>query len=345
MSSFRIIKLETANRKYKIDERTGLFEAVANNGVAIPNIEKSGLLDILLTDLSIITEAVVNGEMTLKLNDLIDHNEKKKFNILKFSVVKNRLIINNNIDATSVSLYKEPEPVKVKITDTYEEGNIISLLQDRIDKNSALLKLGDVSNPFVKTEDTLEEFIANFLTKHNIIYHTTYKSSDRLQTTNGKRRSIGDIYMICKTYFPDCTLRDVFKFMYITLPTVCPSIGSIVCGQINKRVWWIYGSVRFSHSDMKDEYGYTQQDYITELNKKPKPVQEKVDIKDSDILSKVKTIFTKGTKVKSLIDGKTWVVDSDVFYDGLRSVILVTKSGSRKIIYDKNKNKLAEIVK
>src|SRR5689334_17236620 len=68
-----------------------------------------------------------------------------------------------------------------------------------------------------KRKETLQEFLIKFLTKWNEEKETIFVSSREIQTHPHCRRSLGDIYMICKYYYPNVTLEDVVRELYYGL--------------------------------------------------------------------------------------------------------------------------------
>ena len=89
-----------------------------------------------------------------------------------------------------------------------------------------------------------------------------------IQTASGKRRSMGDIYMIMRYYYPDITLKQVAQLLYIDLINeLADGLSTSNCNQINKRVWYYDedegGS--FMEASQRDEYGNNKQFYINAL--------------------------------------------------------------------------------
>jgi len=110
-------------------------------------------------------------------------------------------------------------------------------------------------------DDCLEDFIHNFLAVHNKDYKTITTDDKHEQTRAGAHRSLIDIFMICKYYFPNCTLREVIKGLYSLQSTLC----SQVCTTINRRVYELevtQSRLWQNHLDDKDEFGYTLDDYL-----------------------------------------------------------------------------------
>ncbi len=127
----------------------------------------------------------------------------------------------------------------------------------------------------VRGNQTLKEFVQCFFQEFNnsaVESNSTRNTifvddPDRIQTVRGKRRSLGDLFVIFRYYYPTCTLKDVAKLLYITLPPLMPHLASCKCREINKRVWF-FDEARtneYKHTDEADEYGYTKRQYSTML--------------------------------------------------------------------------------
>lgn len=115
-----------------------------------------------------------------------------------------------------------------------------------------------------KRKETLEEFLIDFFNVHNNKRDTLFVETKEVQTKPGKRRSIGDIYAICKYYYPDCTIREVTNIIYNTLPTEAPRFRSSMCSQIKKRVF--YQGTEEQETGMfntnnPDEFGLTVEEW------------------------------------------------------------------------------------
>lgn len=115
-----------------------------------------------------------------------------------------------------------------------------------------------------KRKETLEEFLIDFFNVHNNKRDTLFVETKEVQTKPGKRRSIGDIYAICKYYYPNCTIREVTNIIYNILPTEVPRFRSSMCSQIKKRVF--YQGTEDQQSAMyntsnPDEFDFTIEDW------------------------------------------------------------------------------------
>lgn len=119
--------------------------------------------------------------------------------------------------------------------------------------------------------ESLLEFLIVFFKDWNNEKRTIYADDLSLQTDIGKRRSLGDIYMICKYYYPRVTLKEVIKMLYVTLPDTFEEEGGFrtcKCNAISKRVWhYVEGEDTEVHNiRANDEYGNTYNWYKEQFN-------------------------------------------------------------------------------
>lgn len=61
----------------------------------------------------------------------------------------------------------------------------------------------------VVLDPSIEEFLIKFFNVYNRSYSTYRSGTDELICRNYRRRSVGDLYLICKNYFPDTNLDEV----------------------------------------------------------------------------------------------------------------------------------------
>lgn len=139
-----------------------------------------------------------------------------------------------------------------------------------------LLKNGILKLAFLKQEDikdlSLEQFIIKFFKEWNSTKNTYYTSPKRgLQTEAGRKRSTGDMFRICKYYYPKCTFIEVLKIMD-NLPNRA-GITCNICNTINKRVYykdnrtdWVTGKQLdkglICSLTNKDEFGRLPGEYL-----------------------------------------------------------------------------------
>lgn len=107
------------------------------------------------------------------------------------------------------------------------------------------------------TEKTLKDFIIKFIRVYNN-EKNTYTLKGNLQCSNQCRRSGGDIFRICKYYFPKTKFIDVMRILE-SLPNETVGVRSSVCHTISKRVYYSFGDdthiTRIANEDTLDEFG------------------------------------------------------------------------------------------
>ena len=111
-------------------------------------------------------------------------------------------------------------------------------------------------------DDCLEDFIHNFLVRYNAQYETT-----TLDTMNGSQcaprrlRSLIDIFLICKHYFPECSLEEVKDALHAN-----EALSSQVCSTVRRRVYWCYPNSipAVRNTESEDEFGLIYEKYKKE---------------------------------------------------------------------------------
>jgi len=117
-------------------------------------------------------------------------------------------------------------------------------------------------------KETLEQFIEDFFTEHNTEKDTIFVQDTRqIQTEKGKRRSLGDIFMIIKYYYPTATLQQVLRILLVVLPGRLGGFRTSMCSIINKRVWYYNGTQETGQFDVKkkDEFGNNYEWYVSKM--------------------------------------------------------------------------------
>jgi len=185
-------------------------------------------------------EIIVNsGKVTITKINLVGNAENFQ---AQFKLSDNSTVLMPNV--TKV-------PPVIPVT-----NNSLNDLEAKIlkDFNNRTLKF----NVFVrKKSETFEQFKKEFFARNNE-FATIWSDTKTEQTSAGRRRSLGDIFMICKYYYPSITLLEVVKWLYSA-----PYFKGQFCGAVNKRVWRISGYDVMHHEDMKDEYGNLTSYYKT----------------------------------------------------------------------------------
>lgn len=134
---------------------------------------------------------------------------------------------------------------EMKSKDTLK--NILPNWAKELHINSPYYKL-DTTRILVKNK-ALDSFILDFMIDYNTRFDTYDHNSWYICGTD-RRRSLGDIYLICKGYYPDCTIEDVFKILIRMLED--GTINGSYCNTINKFVF--YNSSSHNNFDVKVEY-------------------------------------------------------------------------------------------
>ena len=114
-----------------------------------------------------------------------------------------------------------------------------------------------------ENDDCIEDFVYNFLVSYNQKHKTVVvdlnPASPREFTGLAKHRSIIDIFLITKYYFPQTTLKDVIKALWTHEENLCRQI----CSTIHRRVYECKGLARYTTTWINandfghDELGYT----------------------------------------------------------------------------------------
>lgn len=115
-----------------------------------------------------------------------------------------------------------------------------------------------------KREETPKQFLINFFTNFNNTKPTIFTGSKETQTEPGKRRSLGDIFMIMRYYYPEITLKEVVTFLHKDLPRELKGFRSSYCSTIKKRTFY-YDSdkdTRVLNIDTFDEFGFSYKSYL-----------------------------------------------------------------------------------
>lgn len=121
-----------------------------------------------------------------------------------------------------------------------------------------------------KGTETLEEFIRAFFTKYNnekATYIFKKDKSDELFCDVGRRRSLQDLYKICKYYYPDCKLREIKEILNYWMQE--KTLRCTFCSQVLKEVYFTCSpenfKVRTKEESNQDETGLWVNE-ITEHN-------------------------------------------------------------------------------
>lgn len=135
------------------------------------------------------------------------------------------------------SFVKSLIPVNIsKIIDNYEKKLLESANYYHLDKY------------VLNRELDLKTFIKNFVREYSK-QHTTYHDL-RFVCDRNRRRSLGDIFLICRCYFPTCTLKEVLGYLIELLGD--GEIYGSYCSTINKYVFHYQTNIYYN--DQPVEY-------------------------------------------------------------------------------------------
>lgn len=115
-------------------------------------------------------------------------------------------------------------------------------------------------------KESPHEFLISFFTSWNCEKNTLYADDNTIQTGAAKRRSLGDIFMICKYYYPEITLAEVIYELYIALKEHFGNgYRTSYCHMLNKRVWYFDADRKnlFYDKTKYDEYGKPYRYYLS----------------------------------------------------------------------------------
>lgn len=115
-----------------------------------------------------------------------------------------------------------------------------------------------------KRKEGLKEFIVRFFTEWNNENETIYTVANRKVCEPKCRRSLGDVYKICKYYYPKCTLKQVALILYIDCFDEIERFRSSFCSATKKRMFYVGDDDQDSemlNKYIKDEFGFTYKEW------------------------------------------------------------------------------------
>ena len=192
-----------------------------------------------------------------------------------FTVIENgKIYLNNIYSLDAINVYQPPVPnpppapvaqtsnnfttLETQILNTYENTGKIRI-QGLLKKHAG----------YNGRKETPKEFLIKFFKEWNLEKNTLFIETSEIQTVAGRRRSLGDIFMIMKYYYPTITLKEVCKLLIIEIPSVITQgFRTSYCTNINKRVWYYSeGLPNLIGSEIRnDEYGNIYNTYKMWLN-------------------------------------------------------------------------------
>ena len=138
---------------------------------------------------------------------------------------------------------------------TKEESiEIFKTLEDKCKASPLLIKQVDTDENISIDSKDYKEFILDFITRINnySIYTSTEEGTD---FTEGKRkRSLGDLYRITISYFPDTNIIELAKFL--TEQSEILVLKANTCPDINKIIFTTLGYIGEKQTKMSNKYTY-----------------------------------------------------------------------------------------
>lgn len=142
----------------------------------------------------------------------------------------------------------------------------LSEIEEIIENESEPLRFKGFYKSKLKNK-SLGTFIELLLTSYSKKYITINANNRKEQCSpRSHRRSLGDIYSICKYYYPKCTLKKVIKELFSLVGEV-QGFRYTYCSIHSKKMFYYneYKSA-FAEKNSKDEYQNKYKDYIEILN-------------------------------------------------------------------------------
>jgi hypothetical protein len=287
----QILEFTISNCLYVLDNRTGLY---ATRRVDSQFGFEVGLQDMLGIPGFSITK-IINKTRTI--HHRVEKYEQYKIttdqfrdlpgNIISIYYKKNRAVVDfqpndrrraiiRAVDLTAVydipTTVTTPTPTNPTTTTTNNTTMLNRLERIIIDSYTRPIRL---ERTLRTRRETLAQFIEKFFIEWNgnnetdeeqgESKNTIFVDNHEVQTTWGRRRSLGDIFMICKYYYPACTLREVLQIL--TTIVSRDHFRTSWCNTIRKKVWYYNpnDSNATLNQEKQDEYGYTWSQYLQAL--------------------------------------------------------------------------------
>lgn len=247
---FSVIKIEFNNRIYIFSENTYEYHDESLNHLKETEYFKAVKLGNILS-------VKTNTGITFSVGDILTNYSNRT--IMAIYLHHDNLKI--RFDDLHISNYTE-------LLFTKKEKLSLEKLEEKIKElNPKKLRLENTLLKSIKNL-TLCDFLYKFFVEFNYSKNTIYVENKQIQTEAGRRRSLGDIYCICKYYFPNCSLKEILRILYVDLHETLDGFRTSYCYTINKRVWyWEDPDDDNEQCDKlkEDEFGYIFNDYLTLL--------------------------------------------------------------------------------
>lgn len=255
-----------------------------NSGGYVNGTEVKRLRDFICDGNFVIHSVLrTEGNITFTLLDVLS---TPRAPITRIKIINSEIVLFT--DATQfirlVNAAKFVEPVTIPVTTTTPRRGRPTNAEIAARNNTITTPFAEVetiinrNNPRAiriqgllrRRRETLQEFLVRFFQEWNLEKNTIYVDDSTVQTTPNKRRSLGDIYMICKYYYPNCTLNEVLNLLYNVIPTIITrGYRTSYCFTINKRVWYYSTNAGNTVADQaqNDEFGKQYQFYLNNITR------------------------------------------------------------------------------
>lgn len=191
------------------------------------------------------------------------HKDNSKFTQLELFTIQEEMVTKKKTVTKKQQPVKEVEKVVVKSKTELEK------IQELILRTYPKIRITILK----KRKENLEEFLFRFFNEWNHEKDTIVIETREVQTAKSRRRSLGDMFMLCRYYYPKCTLKEVatalYKGMFKRTFANDYKMRSSFCGGTQRRMFYITNNKDSIFYDPKqnDEFGFSPEWYLKELEK------------------------------------------------------------------------------
>lgn len=266
----RDFKIQTILCGRVYEERDGVYTS------ALAPDEKWHIMDFLTHPSTVINKILRKSDNVMfAVGDVLQDRS-----IIRKFYYKNKIVMitdSNGIEKQLSLVHKYVAPVaqagmQIAPENVVKDSEMLNKLQAKIlaKERPTRIRILKKHRP-----DTVQEFLTRYFLEWNIAKSddnerggkdTIYVDTEDVQTVCGKRRSLGDLFILCRYYYPACTLKEVVKCLVDTLPKKITEGGfrSSWCNQITKRTYYFSRNHRreVHNTEKQDEYGFYYKDYL-----------------------------------------------------------------------------------
>lgn len=227
--------------KKAFNHKTILFEKINQDDFFVIDVSNSIFINMFATIVSCVTIAFVSI-----------------ITIIPFTIIN---FILKTIYFFKITLFKKYTLAKKKKKLLVILKNYANDCEKQINGYLALAKKHEPQNFLEIPKDiTLQQFIKTLVRQYNYKYDTVFVKNDystRIQCFSGKRRSLGDIYLICKHYYPNCKIEEVLSILINLLQN--KEIYGSYCTTIHKYVFHLSSTLTKTNCEVEycEEYYFS----------------------------------------------------------------------------------------